>query len=244
MKKELEERVYTLVELAEWFGITPGTMRNKKEKKLEELAAFAVFQDQGRKGILITEVIEPVYTKKGSISKQIIHQRIKETAAAVKNPSTYTEMGEYAVDNYTEVTVAKTTAARYSKDSIIATYGNPSDPHSNCRRVWATKDPATSQIDYLTEEEAAFLDQVIQLTYNQNEKNKEWARQQAFIDCRYKNGDLTKKEVDEELSEQRRRIYSPDTSWTSVMWKFKEKFNKWIINGIELGDELRIIEWE
>ena len=49
MAKQLELKVYTNNQLAEWFGITPSSLSKYKKKKLEELKAFADFEEVGNK---------------------------------------------------------------------------------------------------------------------------------------------------------------------------------------------------
>ena len=70
---ELIEKIYSSKELAEWFGISPKTFSNKRKKYLNNLKYFADFEDLGgQKGILIKQVLNPIYSKKGSIAYQII----------------------------------------------------------------------------------------------------------------------------------------------------------------------------
>lgn len=60
---ELHTGKMTTKELAEWFGVTPGSFRVSKKKKLAELKNFAEFESipSGR-GVIINEVLIPVYT--------------------------------------------------------------------------------------------------------------------------------------------------------------------------------------
>lgn len=93
---QLEEKIYSSKELAEWFNVTPKTFSNGRKKYLKELEYFADFEDLGgrgrnHKGILIKKVLNPVYSKKNIIAYQIIkdnfhnawHKSGYDTAARV-----------------------------------------------------------------------------------------------------------------------------------------------------------------
>lgn len=74
---ELKEGKITNKDLAEWFGIKPMTLSKNKEKKLKELEAFAEFyEDKGK--IVITKILNPIYTKQASKSKDIIFSAFDE----------------------------------------------------------------------------------------------------------------------------------------------------------------------
>lgn len=74
---ELETKMYSPKELAEWFNVMPKTFSNNRKRYLEELKYFANFKDLGgKKGILITEVLIPVYAKKKKVSRA--YQIIKD----------------------------------------------------------------------------------------------------------------------------------------------------------------------
>jgi hypothetical protein len=60
--KELHLGKMNNKELAEWFGITEGSFRTSKKKKLEELKYFANFEEVGKK-IEIFEIKDPIYSK-------------------------------------------------------------------------------------------------------------------------------------------------------------------------------------
>ena len=66
--------LYTNKEIAEWFGLKRFCDKEQKQKKLEQLKLFADYQLVGEKTkkVFIKNVIEPVYSKKGSEGFQII----------------------------------------------------------------------------------------------------------------------------------------------------------------------------
>lgn len=65
---ELKLGKVKLCELAEWFGISAGAMRNGKAKKLEILKAFARYHVENN-SIYIDEIYIPVYSKAYEVIK-------------------------------------------------------------------------------------------------------------------------------------------------------------------------------
>lgn len=62
---ELEEnKTYTNKQLAEWFGISYGSFRNKREQKMEELKTFVDYKMISKGKCKILKVYNPVYSKK------------------------------------------------------------------------------------------------------------------------------------------------------------------------------------
>ena len=61
--------IIKIKQLAEWFGISAGSLSNRKEEKLKELANYCKFEDLGKKGVNIKEIYEAEY--KGSLSSQV-----------------------------------------------------------------------------------------------------------------------------------------------------------------------------
>ena len=80
MSKKLELKVYGNKELAEWFGITVNSFSNQKKKKLQELRAFADFEQVGnkQKKVKITYIYEPVYSKQGCVTFNKIKDQVDE----------------------------------------------------------------------------------------------------------------------------------------------------------------------
>lgn len=72
--KQLKEGIMTNQELADWFGVSLSTFNHTKKKKLEELTAFADYELVGEKvkKVKIINIYNPVYSKQGSSSFQII----------------------------------------------------------------------------------------------------------------------------------------------------------------------------
>ena len=65
-------------ELAEWFGISYGTMQNKKKKKLEELNEYANYE-QVRGGVMITSIEIPVHIPPNDVMDELYLQEVRAT---------------------------------------------------------------------------------------------------------------------------------------------------------------------
>ena len=74
---ELKLGKMTTKELAQWFGISYGSFRTLKAKKLEELENYACFEEVYG-GVEITAIIKSVYNKKDNQIRQIYQQGFEE----------------------------------------------------------------------------------------------------------------------------------------------------------------------
>ena len=81
MKKLECNTLYTNKHILEWFGLKSKSFRNdkQKEEKLKQLKLFAEYELVGEKTkkILIKQVYEPYYIKKGSQNFQIIDSELE-----------------------------------------------------------------------------------------------------------------------------------------------------------------------
>ena len=66
---ELKLGIMTLAELADWFGISAGAMRNSKAKKLDILKAFADYHFEGR-SVYIDKIHIAEYNKAYDVIKE------------------------------------------------------------------------------------------------------------------------------------------------------------------------------
>ena len=73
---ELKAGIMTNQELADWFGIKEKSFRTTRQKKLEELKEYAVFEDMRGK-VYIKQIIKKEYTK-GSKDYKLIKQKTRE----------------------------------------------------------------------------------------------------------------------------------------------------------------------
>ena len=76
----------TTQELSEWFGMSYGSFRNVKKKKLEELQNYACFEEV-HGGVNITAIIKDTYNKKDSQIRQIYQQGFEEVRQPIDTVS-------------------------------------------------------------------------------------------------------------------------------------------------------------
>lgn len=74
---KLTEGKITLVNLAKWFGVSAGTLRNNKSKYLNILARYCQYHEEGvtKKTLYIDEVYEAEYS---ALQGPKPYQRVKE----------------------------------------------------------------------------------------------------------------------------------------------------------------------
>lgn len=247
MKKELEEKAYTLVELAEWFGITPGTLKNNRKRKLEELKAFAVFIDLGvRKGILIKEVIEPVYSKKGCESRRILVESVPALIDQLKDKETnkaltsYKQLAEIGIEK-NKLSIKSSTGVRYTKEGVCKYYGD--EKYSPCcKRIWAVKEG--EHYRYLTQEEREFLQELTNKYYGAQDNEVRAAKNE--LKMLKKQGEISEGEYREELRkllEKEEEAEINDDNFEALIWDFREKYGNNLVKILEVEDN-KIIEWE
>lgn len=148
----------TTKELAQWFGVSYGSFRTMKAKKLEELQNYACFEEVYG-GINITAIIKDTYNKKDSQIRQIYQQGFEE----LRNPiDTVTNINEKIYDKYHENLSSLSSAAsgyHYAIEVRNANYGIPfKDVGSlgRCYYLWCKveeKNGVPYFIQFTTEEE-------------------------------------------------------------------------------------------
>ena len=120
--KELREGKITLEELADWFGITAGSIRkkNSKEKRLKMLESFAAYHFEGR-----SIYIDKVYISTFSKAYEIVKKRFLEEWH--KNGiDTCSRVGEaiYAKSKEVQSQISKETTKKYTNTVKIEFYGH------------------------------------------------------------------------------------------------------------------------
>lgn len=121
---ELRIGKMTTKELAEWFGISYGSFRTMKEKKLEELQKYAIFEEIYG-GVNITAIIKETYNKKDNQIRQVYQQGFEE----LKEPiDTVSNINEKIYGKYHEQLPTLSSAAsgyHYAIEVRNANYGIP-----------------------------------------------------------------------------------------------------------------------
>lgn len=155
---ELKLGLMTNKELAEWFGISPKTLRNTREKRLKELEEYAVFNLFGNK-INIAEIKIPIYVKKKSQNylaiKSHIDENWNENGLATKKEVSeriYNKREEYNLN------IKPSTTYAYTCKGSNELYGSAREPDKggeigNCRYVLCVRDAQTGDLRWFTEEE-------------------------------------------------------------------------------------------
>lgn len=169
---ELIEKIYSSKELAEWFGISPKTFSNKRKKYLNNLKYFADFEDLGgQKGILIKQVLNPIYSKKGSRAYQIIkdnfhkawHSSGYDTAARVGSQI-------WKENEELQQLISEATAKQYVLKARTEFYGKVYDRDSYgelgiCKPVYIARNSWDEAI-LLTDEQIATINKIRREIYD------------------------------------------------------------------------------
>lgn len=194
MTKQLELRLYTSKELAEWFGISPASFYKYREKKLEELKAFADFEQVGnkQKKIKITYIYEPVYSKQGSANFNKIKDQVDKVWDA-SGLDTCKRVSEKIMEkNNYALAIKDSTVYNYTLKSRNILYGKPFDgvggTLGSCRYSWV-KEEEDGSLRELTSEEQEIKDKLIKKYYG------DATEKQILVQGMIEAGEITKEEA-------------------------------------------------
>lgn len=200
MAKQLELKVYTNKELAEWFGITPNALSKSKQKKLQELKAFADFEEVGnkQKKIKIVRIYQPVYYKQGSQNFKKIQSQVDEVwddsglDTCKRVSQKIIEKGKYAL------AIAESTVYNYTLKSRDALYGRPFDQKGGilgkCRYLWC-KETEDGDLRELTFEEEEIKQKLIKKYFG------DATQKQILVQGMVQAGEISKEEAWDVLTE-------------------------------------------
>lgn len=151
--------------LAEWFGITANSFSRNRTKKLEELKLFAEFYEEGKK-IVITKIINPVYTKQGSTSYLKIKNNIDENWSDSGLDSCSTVSLKIKESLGDELAIQDTTIYNYTRRGRNELYGKPflgGGILGSCEYIWCKKQGEGAETKYLklTDEEEEMKQKLI-----------------------------------------------------------------------------------
>lgn len=187
-------------ELAEWFGISSGAFRNKKQEKLEELKYFADFYEENGK-IIITKVLDPIYKKRGSEAYQKVINKIDEVwnKNGLDSCSRVgTEICEILHNEDKNFTNTLSTVVEYTRKGRKELYGAPFQNGGrlgNCIYIWCKRDRETGNYDFLNEEEQN-IKQNLQTKYFGDATEK-----QILVKGMVEAGEITREEAWDILEE-------------------------------------------
>ena len=121
---ELKLGKMTTKEIAEWFGVSYGSFRTLKNKKLEELKNYARFEEVYG-GVDIKAIYRGVYNKKDNQIRQIYQQGFEELRQPI---DTVSNINEKIYEKYYDKLPTLSSAAsgyRYAIEVRNANYGVP-----------------------------------------------------------------------------------------------------------------------
>lgn len=173
---QLHLGIMTGKELAAWFGISDGSFRNSKAKKLEELKNFATFEMCGAK-VNILEIKEPYYSKQASAAFQKVHDEF-EKAWDESGLDSCSRVGLQIKESLgNELAIKDGTVYEYTRKTRNELYGKPfmsGGTHGDCIYMWCKKigEGVSAKYVALTEEEEKIKqDLMIKYYGNTTEKN-------------------------------------------------------------------------
>ena len=199
--EELKLGKITLKDLASWFGISYGSIRNKREKYFQELEEYANFKAGERGGVEILNIYIPVYVKKDNN-----YQQIKQKIPAAWDKSGLDLKKNVAQKLYSkeEFSIKYSTVYSYVCKASNELYGKPSSLEGgeigNCHWVLCVKDQNTGKLRWFTYEENQ-QKQELRAKYfnerNQEEKKKQEIRESLKLQL--KKNEISKEDYKEEL---------------------------------------------
>ena len=199
--EELKLGKITLKELASWFGISYGSIRNKREKYFQELEEYADFKAGERGGVEILNIYIPVYVKKDNN-----YQQIKQKIPATWDKSGLDLKKNVAQKLYSkeEFSIKYSTVYSYVCKASNELYGKPSSLEGgeigNCHWVLCVKDQNTGKLRWFTYEENQQKQELRAKYFNerkQEEKKKQEIRESLKLQL--KKNEISKEDYKEEL---------------------------------------------
>lgn len=213
--KELHLGIMSIAELAEWFGVKSNSFSHNKLKKFKELEDFCQFEDLGRRGVNITEIFIPIYSKLSKdveVYKKMIEKQPNKLASIaaitkeLKNTKEYNSLSEKAIE-YRMTKAGKVGFGITKEEGSKGIYGSR-------EYVWAIKLSGPIYYRYLTDEEQKIFDE---LTVNLYSSNPEKVQKAALLDESLKKGEMTVEEWAEKKDDLGVNVFS------EVLYSFREK---------------------
>ena len=189
---ELRLGKMTSKEIAEWFGITYGTLRNKMDKYCEVLTMYADF-DKVYGGFQIKEIFIKEYDKKLNVNNDLMF--IKEIMQCNEGLASITGMARKFEKDFDikECSIRRQLTA--SRDRLFGkSQGlSPSKGVMGMREyVWAIKVSDMNEYRSFTAEENELFDALIRKVYGNVEPER--AKGAAMLEKMFKDSDMSKEE--------------------------------------------------
>lgn len=169
---ELKLGKMTTKELAQWFGISYGSFRTLKAKKLEELENYACFEEVYG-GVEITAIIKSVYNKKDNQIRQIYQQGFEEFKQPI---DTVSHINNQIFDKYCDqlTTLSSPESGyRYAIEVRNAHYGVPfkgNGTKGHCYYLWCKVEEKNGEQFYVqfNEEEEKIKQELLKKYFGTN----------------------------------------------------------------------------
>lgn len=161
--KQLTVGTFSNKELAQWFGCSAAYFGQVKDRKLEELKAYADFELIGnkQKKVKILKVYEPEYHKKGSYAYETIKDHFDETWN--ENGLDSCKRVCYQIMERVDLGVVEGTAYQYTLKSRNDLFGKPFQEGGklgNCKYLWC-KQEENGELRFLTQEQQKVKEDLI-----------------------------------------------------------------------------------
>ena len=231
MLELVEGQLMSNNDLAEWFQIKPGSFRNTKTKKLEELKKYAEYEVQGSK-VLITKVIESKFVKRKDYSI------VKEEFTQVYNKSKIDTASNVSKKIYSkrksDLSIKPSTTYEYTKEARNELYGKPfvgKGTLGTCRYIWVKKLDEGKYERFNDEEEAMYKKLLVKYFKNSDDKG-------IFVNEMVKNGEIT----EEEAWQTYKEITNLEFSFMNFKAEMEEFVGCTIVRATEIEDQLNFSE--
>ena len=189
--KKLQEGIFNNKDLAEWFGCSSSYFSQVKDKKLEQLKAYADFELIGnkQKKIKINRVYEDQYHKKGSYAYQTIRDKFDQTWS--DNGLDSCKRVCYQIMETTDLGVVQRTAYNYTLKTRNDLFGKPFQEGGklgSCKYLWCKQDE-DGKLRFLTKEEEQIKSKMIKKYFGDAEQK------QIIVQGMIEAGEITKEEA-------------------------------------------------
>lgn len=227
---QLELRLYKNAELAEWFDIKESTFRSRKRQKLEELKAYARFQEVKGK-VQILEVFEPIYVKKTSSNYRLIAELTAQTWD-ISGFDTCAHICQQLQSDERVKHLSDSTRYEYIRRAHNETHGSPAKKNGGtkgmCYYKWGKRHSKNRKHPvYFSDEEQQYFYELIKEVFKTDPKEE--AERQALRQA-YKNKEISQEEYYEQrdiLDEAR------GNKWVLVEQGMYDKFHIELIRGTQ-----------
>ena len=220
-----ENTIYNNKQLAEWFGINPVSLSRERMKYLNKLAAFADFEEIGKR-IKITKVYMAEYDKEYYSN----YGKIKNKIPQVWNDNGLDSSKRVSLEIQHQLMLPLTegTVYQYTLKGRNELYGKPfGEPGSlgKCTYTWCKKvgDGWTADIIPLTEEEEELKQNLIRKYFG------DVSEKQVIVKAMVETGEITAEEawgVLEELTNMKGQ-----GNFKAFLSELQEKLNCMVIRG-------------